>query len=165
MKPLPLPTREEARALFDQEALYDEKPIDAIVTHHFQLHDFYLHDDGGILYIDASTIIGTHRFHWLELRTRAWALRVELEMPGDERPRVRRYKLIWREEGHDPLVETMAFDELFRCGVPMVGAQVLAVINREDFLAFEHRVGRVHVRLQPSVPERSGMPDSGLPKA
>ena len=148
---LPLTTREEAIALFDQDELHDEKPIDAIVTHAYQMQDFYMHDDGGVPYIDAYNIIGTHRFHWLEMRTQAWTLRVELETPGNEHPRFRLYKLIWREEGQELLVETLAFDDLFKCGVPIVGAQVLAVVNRDDFLSFEHHVGRVHVRLQPKA--------------
>jgi hypothetical protein len=151
MNRLPLPTRAEANALFDQGKLNDEKPFEVIVTRAYQLEDLYMHESGSFPYIDAHFILGAHRFQWLELRTRAWTMRVELDTPGDERPRFRLYKLMWMEEGQKPLAETMAFDDLFICGVPIVGVQVLAILNRDDFLSLEYQVGRVHMRLQPKV--------------
>jgi hypothetical protein len=145
---LPIPTREEAIAQFEQEQFQDEKLFEIAITRTRQLQDFYEHEEGNPVYIDTAFVLGARRFHWIAWQMRDWSLRIELAEPDKTSARTHLYKLIWQEAASEPLTENLAFNELFTRRLPLTGLQVLALMNQEDFVSMQYAVGRIQLAIK-----------------
>lgn len=135
---------------FDYESFQDERPFDVTITRDLQLQDFYMHERGSDVYIDIHFIISGKCFRFLEIEMQDYTLRVEPLVAGDEKPRTRRYILTKISTSGTTTFQTMDFDELFLLGkLPIVGGQMLKLMNDDEFIRLEHRVGRTQVRITP----------------
>lgn len=126
------------------------RPFTVTITRKYQLQDFYLSEQGNDVYVDVQSVLSALRFRWVEIQMRGWTLRVEPARVDDKQPGTRRFVFTRTEVGKEPQSETMEFGDLFsHGGVPLIGLQMLALMNQDDFVRLEHRVGRTQVRIVP----------------